>query len=158
MLLNCITTGFLRGGTRGEVLIGRHCHSCECGELVVHKHFLITSDAPLLGHVGEVVEGGGCGEKSAAVIFTPRSPTKLLQPLCCRGSRSISNMFKLCRAPVAPILSAAAFRNASRLGFLRSFSSNVGGQPMQAWVPTPYVTETIVRLLKPSDLATSKLT
>ena len=67
-------------------------------------------------------------------------------------------MLKLCRAPVAPILSAAAFRNASRLGLLKYFSSNVGGQPMQGWVPTPYVTETIVRFSIPSDLAVSKLT
>lgn len=157
MLLNCITTGF-RGGARGEVLTVRYCHSCECGELVVRKHFLITIGAPLLGHVGEVVEGGGCGEKSAAVIFTRESPTKLLQPLRWRESRSIVNMLKLCRAPMTPTLSAAAFRNASRLGFLKNFSSNVGGQPMQGWVPTPYVTETIVRLLIPPGLATSKLT
>ena len=157
MLLNCITTGF-RGGARGEVLRVRHCHSCECGEPVVRKHFLITIGAPLLGHVGEVVEGGGCGEKSAAGIFIRGSPTKLLQPLHCRRSRPILNMLKLFRAPIAPTLSAAAFRNASRLGFLKNFSSNNGGQPMQGWVPTPYVTETIVRFLIPSDLPISKLT
>ena len=157
MLLNCITAGF-RGGGRDLVLIVRHCHSCECGELVVRKHFLITISALLLGHVGEVVEGGGCGERSAAVIFTRRSPTKLLQPLHCRVSRSIFNMLKLCRAPIAPTLSAAAFRNASRLGFLKNFSSNNGGQPMQGWIPTPYVTETIVRFLISSDLAIRKLT
>ena len=62
MLLNCITTGF-RGRARGEVLIVRHCHSCECGGALVRKHFLITSDAPLSGHVVEVVEGGGFAEK-----------------------------------------------------------------------------------------------
>lgn len=143
-MLNCITTGF-RGVARGEVLIVRHCHSCERGEPVVRKHFLITIGAPLLGHIGEMVEGGGCGEKSAVVILTRGSPTKLLQPLRCRGSRSILNMLKLCRAPMAPTLSAAAFRNASRLGFLKNFSSNNGVQPMQGWIPTPYVTETIVR-------------
>ena len=76
----------------------------------------------------------------------------------CRVSRSTSNMLKLYRAPMAPPLSAAAFRNASRLGLSKTFSSNKGGQPMQGWVPTPYVTETIVCLLIPSDLAISKLT
>ena len=90
VLLNCTTTGFFRGGACGLVLIVRYCHSCERGEPVVRKHFLITIGAPLLGHVGEVVEGGGCGEKSAAVIFTRGSPIKLLQPLRCLGSRSIS--------------------------------------------------------------------
>lgn len=80
VLLNCITTG-LRGRACGEVLIVRYCHSCECGGPIVRKHFLITVDAPLLGHVGEVVEGGGCGEKSAAGVFTRGTPTKLLQPL-----------------------------------------------------------------------------
>lgn len=83
VLLNCVTTGF-RGRARGEVLIVRYCHSCECGGPVVRKHFLITIDAPLLGHVGEVVEGGGCGEKSAAAIFTRGSPTTLLQLSPCR--------------------------------------------------------------------------
>lgn len=59
---------------------------------------------------------------------------------------------------MAPTLSAAAFRNASRLSFLKHFSSYEGRQPIQGWVPTPYVTETIVRLVILPGLAISKLT
>ncbi|CAF9935543.1 MAG: hypothetical protein ALECFALPRED_006470 [Alectoria fallacina] len=51
-------------------------------------------------------------------------------------------VFNVCRAPIPPILSAAALRNASRLGS-RRFYGQAGSQPPQAWTPTPYVTETI---------------
>ncbi|KAF6230234.1 hypothetical protein HO133_004574 [Letharia lupina] len=51
-------------------------------------------------------------------------------------------VFNICRAPISPILSAAALRNAYRLG-LRRFSGHAGSQPSRAWTPTPYVTETI---------------
>ncbi|CAD6587864.1 MAG: hypothetical protein ASARMPREDX12_003034 [Alectoria sarmentosa] len=51
-------------------------------------------------------------------------------------------VFNVCRTPIPPILSAAALRNASRLGS-RRFYGQAGPQPPRAWTPTPYVTETI---------------
>lgn len=56
-----------------------------------------------------------------------------------------STMLGTTRTALHPPLSAAALRNASRLG-LRRFSRQLDSSslPPRGWVPTPYVTETIV--------------
>jgi len=53
-------------------------------------------------------------------------------------------MLSLLCGPAAPSLRRAGLFNASRLG-LRRFFSAPSAQPPQGWVPTPYVTETVVR-------------
>ena len=55
------------------------------------------------------------------------------------------SMLRQLRRSIAPPTNAAAVRNATNLG-LRRFSAQPGAetQPPRSWVPTPYVTETIV--------------
>lgn len=54
------------------------------------------------------------------------------------------NMLNLFPTRLTRTLATAALRNASSLG-QRKFSGLSGFQPPRGWVPTPYVTETIVR-------------
>ena len=49
------------------------------------------------------------------------------------------------RVSKIPASGVAALRNITRPG-IRRLSHQVGSQPPRGWVPTPYITETIVRL------------
>lgn len=150
VLLTCFTAGS-RERIRRDVLKPRYLHDRRTGMHLVGIHFLITSGLCSGVEVCEeqfVRDGKSSTRCNQARPHQTNSTFPSLASPLQFLSELIVSVCKICRAPISPMISGAALRNASRLG-LRRFSghaTNTGSQPLRAWTPTPYVTETIVCL------------